>query len=413
MEIINHKLLLGSVSIENLVHKYGSPLFVYETDTVRRRFRELKEAIKYPKLQIYYACKANTNLALLQFLRKEGACVDCVSPGEVHAALKAGFSSFHVLFTGDGASDEEMRFCVDRNIRFNIGSLSHLRRYGERWRGTEVMLRVNPEVGGGHHPHCVTGGPQSKFGIWHGDLEEARRIASEYRLTVKGVQAHAGSGIMESDVFVDLVDAVLEAAAGFPDVETVDFGGGFGVPYRPGEERLSLAHVGETLTKKFQIMSDRFKRPLTLAIEPGRYLVAEAGYLLARVTTLKSTPSFDFAIVDSGFNHLVRPMAYGSWHEIINASNPEGEPKPYVVAGNLCETGDVFTPGEGGPATRLVPEIREGDILGFCNAGAYGYSMASNYNARPRPAEVFVEGDRDRLVRRRETIEELLQTQVY
>ncbi len=413
MEIINHKVSLGNISSESLVGKYGSPLFVYEPEQIISRYQKFKNAIKYPHTQIYYACKANSNISIMKLLKKEGCYIDAVSTGEIYTALKAGFSSFNILYTGDNITDDEMFYCVDKNIRINIGSLSLLERYGNRFRGTDVTVRINPNIGSGHHSHCITGGPESKFGIYIHDIDELKKIASNYRLRIRGIHSHIGSGILDIPLYLEAMGIILDCASQFEEVNFVDIGGGLGVPYHHKEEPIDIEILGENITKKFQNFADKRDEKITLALEPGRFLVAEAGFLLTKVVSIKKTPKYTFLGLDSGFNHLPRPFIYGSYHRILNASRPEAEPEEIVVSGNICESGDIFTQGKEGIETRYIPKAREGDILCICNAGAYGYSMSSNYNNRPRPAEVFAENGKDKLIRKRETFEDLISNQVY
>lgn len=411
MKVVNNKLQLGGVFADDLVKKYGSPLYVYEEDVIRQRYQQLVEGIPYRKLRIHYACKANTNLSIMKILREEGACIDAVSPGEVFLAMKAGFKPEQILFTGNNATEEDMNYCIDNDVMVNIGSLSQMEKYGKLNPNSKVSVRINPDVGAGHHDHCITGGPDSKFGIYFDKVEEIKRLAEKYNFSIAGIHEHIGSGILETGKFIEAMNVLLNVAKGFDNLEFVDFGGGIGVPYKPNERPLDIKEFGSKVAELFEEFCRDYGRELTLAIEPGRYPVAESGYLLTVVNNIKETPKHRFVGTDTGFNHLVRPMMYGSYHEIINATNVEGEKESVVVAGNICESGDVFTRDEHGIADRKISRINGGDVLAICNAGAYGFSMSSNYNSRPRPAEVLVKDGRSRIIRKRETLEELAKGQ--
>ncbi|MBI4551089.1 MAG: diaminopimelate decarboxylase [Candidatus Latescibacteria bacterium] len=405
MDIQHNILLIGGRRAEDLVAEFGSPLYVYDAAVIRARFRELREAITYPNVDLHYACKANTNLAILRLLHAEGAYIDAVSPGEVFLALTAGFSPEHVLFTGNNVTDEEMEYVLDRGILVNVDSLSQLDRYGRLAPDSRVSLRINPDVGSGHHDHCITGGPDSKFGIVIEDVDQARQIIAGHRLQVVGLHAHVGSGILEAEPFLQAADALLDVVRRFEGLEFVDFGGGLGVPYRPDEPRLAVRALGARVSERFHAFCHDYGRPLTLKLEPGRYVVCEAGMLLTRCNSIKATRTHTFVGTDSGFNHLIRHPLYLSYHEIINASNVEDERFVYDVCGNICESADFFARG------RLMSRVREGDVLAILNAGAYGFCMSSNYNSRPRPAEVLVDGGTARVIRARETLEDLLRGQ--
>jgi diaminopimelate decarboxylase len=407
MEIRDGKVHLGGCPAESLTARFGSPLYVYEEDMLRRRINDLKRHITYPDLRIHYACKANTNIALMRILREEGACIDAVAPGEAYLAMKAGFTPEQILYTGNSASPADLEFCKRHGLLVNVESLTQLEAYGALNPGARIAVRINPDVGAGHHSHCITGGPDSKFGIYQDRIGEVMDLAGRHRLRIVGLHSHIGSGILDLSVYLQVMDIILRVAGEFKNLEFVDFGGGIGVPYRPDERAIDMPAFGGAVAAKFSDYVRKTGRPMTLAIEPGRYLVCESGILLATVNNLKETPRHRFVGTDTGFNHLIRPMAYGSYHEILNASNPSGEKEAVVVAGNICESGDVFTRDESGPVDREIPRVRVGDVLALCNAGAYGFSMSSNYNSRLRPAEVLVKDGQARVIRRAETLENL------
>ncbi len=410
MKTQNNKLYIGEIEAEELVKKYGSPLYVYEEETIRQRFRELKEAIPCKNLKIFYACKANTNPEIMKTLREEGSCVDAISPGEMMIALKAGFKPEQILFTSTSVKDEEMRLAIEKKILVNCDSLSQLERYGRINPNSKVCVRINPDVGAGHHGHVITGGADSKFGIYYDKVPEIKAIAKKYSLKIIGIHQHIGSGILEQDKFIQAMGMLLKTAKQFENLEFVDFGGGLGIPYKPEQKRLDIKGLGKRIAETFTAFCREYGKELMLYIEPGRYPVAEAGFLLCTVNTIKETPKHKFAGVDTGFNHLVRPAMYGSYHSIINASNVESAKKQKIaIAGNVCESGDVFTRDEHGILDREMPEIKEGDVLAILNAGAYGYSMSSNYNSRQKPAEVLVKGKVSRVIRKMETFEHMME----
>ena len=399
------QLSIGSHFAKDLVVTFGSPLYVYDASVIRQRLRTLREAVTYPLTDLHYACKANSNLSILRLLRDEGACIDAVSPGEIFLALKAGFTADQILFTGNSVTNDEMRFLLDRDILINIDSLSQLERYGRLAPGTQVSLRINPDVGSGHHDHCITAGPESKFGIVLEHLVETQSLIDRYGLTVVGLHMHVGSGILDPAPFLQAVEALLGAVPYFEHLTSVNFGGGLGIVNHPDETELDIQAFGAQLSDRFRAFCDGYGARLRFKLEPGRYIVGESGTLLTRCSTIKTTRERTFAGTDSGFNHLIRHSLYESYHEVANATNMNDEAVTYDVSGNICESADFFA------RERRISRIREGDILAVRNAGAYGFCMSSNYNTRPRPAEVLVDGEQVRLIRRRETLEDLVRGQ--
>lgn len=410
-----NRLLVGDSAASDLARQFGTPVYVYDEETIRSKVRLLLQNISYKPLKILYAAKANTNLSIMKIIREEGkelVGIDAVSPGEIESALKAGFRPEQVMFTSTSVTDDEMRFAIEKKILVNCDSLSQLERYGRLNPGSRVCVRINPDVGAGHHGHVITGGPESKFGIWADDVENALAVAARHNLEVVGIHEHIGSGILETDKFIIAMNVLLSIVAKhkpqLQHLEFVDFGGGIGVPYRPDNAQIDFQEFGASVSNLFGGFCSSFGRQLTMIIEPGRFLVAESGVLLCTVNTIKQTPKHKFVGVDSGFNHLIRPMAYGSYHPIVVVDNCEGntgEKKEKVaVCGNICESGDVFTRNEDGIADRELPPIKEGDVLAILVAGAYGFSMASNYNARPRPPEVMVNAGKAVLIRKREDL---------
>jgi len=389
---------------ERIAEEFGTPVYVYGERYIQRQLRLLVESITYQPKKILYAVKANFNPYILEIFKKAGVGIDAVSPGEIALALKVGFSPKDILFTGNNITDEEMDFAVEKGVLLNIDSLSRLEKFGKKYPRYNVCVRINPDVGAGHHDHCITGGPKSKFGIWYSEVEEIKRIAESHQLKIIGIHQHIGSQILEVEKFLIAMEVLLRVAPSFPDLEFIDFGGGLGVPYRPKENLLAIKELGQKMSEGFSDFCRKYGRKLTLVIEPGRYLVAESAFLLTRVNTVKRNPDGRvFVGVDSGFNHLIRPAMYGSFHPITNISNLDGKKEKVDVVGNLCESGDKFA------EDREIRQAREGDLILIGVAGAYGYSMSSNYNLRPRLTEVLVKTDGTlQLIRKRETIEEII-----
>ena len=412
MDVRDNRLFLGGCGAESLAAEFGTPLYVYEEDIIRRQCRLLREG--FPAYQggaapeFHYAMKANPNPAILRVLQAEGLGVDTVSPFEVRLCLALGFRPEQIIFTGNNTSDAELREAIGHRVPVNVGSLSELARYGRLNPGGRVACRINPDVGAGHHPHVITGGPDSKFGIYHSHLPRMQAILAEHKLTLTGVHSHIGTGILRIEDMLTAMEITLGTAHKLPGLEFVDFGGGFGIPYRPGEAPLPLAELGREMSRRFAHFCAGYGQPLRMKFEPGRFLVAQSGTLLARVTTLHATPAHTFIGTDSGFNHLARPILYGAYHAIVNASAVAGPPLRAVVAGNICESGDVFTQGTGGIEDRDLVRTAEGDLLAVRDVGAYGFNLASQYNLRPRPAEVMVQDGKARLIRRRESYEDVI-----
>ncbi len=405
---MNKEFKIGNFTAQDLINKFGSPLYVYDEETIRIRFRELKQSLEIlSNKKILYACKANSNVEIIKILAEEGAGMDVVSPGEVFTCLKAGCKSEDILFTGNNMTNEEIDYSVRENVLLNIGDLSTLERYGKKYPGTNVCVRINPDVGGGHHDHVITGGPESKFGIYFTDVKEILAISEKYKLKVVGIHQHIGSNILEEETFLKAIDVLLKTAKELPALDFIDFGGGLGIPYKPEQQRLNLIELKKQASEHFKNFCQQYGRDVSFWVEPGRFLVGESGSLLTTVNTVKTNPGYKYVGTDSGFNHLVRPTMYGSYHEIVNTSNINGKKELVTVCGNICESGDIFA------RDRELPEINEGDVLAILNGGAYGFAMASNYNTRPLPAEVLVNKDSAKLIRRRETFEELLRNQIF
>lgn len=402
MEFKDGILHIGDRSVVDLLAEFGSPLYVYDEACLQAQYDRLQQAISYRPFQLRYACKANGNLTLLRLLRQWGAHLDVVSPGEVALAERAGYEAHELLYTGNSVTNAELEFAQARGILINMDSRSQLVRYGERFPGHDICLRINPDVGAGHHQHVITGGPDSKFGIAVAELDQVGELIRRFDLRVVGLHQHIGSGILEADVFEHAMRPLLEVAGRFDALQFLNFGGGLGIPYAPDDVALDVDGLGRAISQRFEAFCQSYGRRLRLELEPGRFLVGPCGYLLTQVNTIKQTSHHVFVGTDSGFNHLIRHPLYRSYHRIVNATRQHGRLQTVAVCGNLCESGDLFTHG------REMVEPQEGDILAICDAGAYGYAMSFPYNLRPRPAEVLVLHGRARLIRRRETSDDLL-----
>ena len=385
---------LGPKRSARLAARFGTPTYAYSAKILRARCRGLVRA--FPGTQIRYAMKANANPTLLRMIRAEGLGVDTVSRWEVRLARELGFSRKEILYSGNNPDDEELDAVHRAGVTLNLDALSSLRRYGGKFPNSPVSLRLNLDVGAGHHPHVVTAGPDSKFGLAPGELDEARALARRFGLRIVGLHQHIGSGVFELDLFLRAMEPLMALLKDFPALEFVDVGGGFGVPYRDDESPIDLEEWGRHIRARVGRAVADLGRPLRLAIEPGRYVVCEAGALVTRVTTVKRTRDRTFVGVDSGMHHLIRPALYQSYHPVTAWPRREGHGERCFVVGPICESGDVLAEER----TMVAPE--EGDLVVVGNAGAYGFAMASHYNLRARPAEVLVDGDAMRLIRARE-----------
>lgn len=388
----------------DLARRFGTPLFVYDADTVRQRYRDLFDFIPYPKLKIHYAMKANYNPALLAVLREAGASLDTVSPAEVLMALKLGFPKDRIIFTANNLTDAEFNEVHRLGVVMNIGSLSRLGKIAQNYPGTRICLRFNPDVTDGDNAKTMTGGDLTKFGILLEALPEVKALVKQGNLKVIGLHEHTGSGLQHAESVYQAMQNLMAIATpeNFPDLEFLDFGGGFKVPYRPDEKRIDYVAMGKEITRLFTEFTAGYGRELGMYFEPGKFMVAECGTLLVTVNTLKFNRTRTIAGCDSGFPQLIRPVLYDAYHEIRNLSNPDGRHQTYDICGNICETGDRFA------EQRSLPKIHEGDVLAIENAGAYCYAMGGVYNLRPMPAEVLVEKGEGRLVRRRISNSELV-----
>ncbi|MCO5273546.1 MAG: diaminopimelate decarboxylase [Flavobacteriales bacterium] len=406
MELRGGAYHIGGVPASRIAELAGTPVYVYDAAVIDRQAKRLKEAFKATPTRFMYACKALTNVAVLKHMRSLGLGLDSVSIEEVQIGLKAGFKPEEILFTPNMVPYEEYRLAAKLGVEINIDSIPVLERFGgEFGGGIPVCIRINPHIMAGGNERISTGHIDSKFGISIHQLRHVERVVKTYGLRVDGLHMHTGSDILDTEVFMRAAELLLESAALFPNLRFLDLGSGFKVPYKPDDISTDVEELGQRLAARIKSFNAGRPNPVELWFEPGKFLVSEAGVLLVAASLVKQTTATVFVGVDSGLNHLIRPMLYGSYHGIINVSRPEERKRIYTVVGYICET-DTFA------WDRQLPEVQTGDVLAFLNAGAYGFSMASNYNSRLRPAEVLVKDGKALLIRRRETLEDLLAQQV-
>jgi diaminopimelate decarboxylase len=397
---------VGGVNLLNIVKEHGSPVYVYDADLIVANYHTLKNAFKGVDVHLKYACKALTNISILKVLRKEGAGLDTVSIEEAKMGLHAGYEPKEILFTPNSVSFEEIQEAVELGLVINIDELSTLERFGNEY-GDKVpcCIRLNPHIMAGGNSHISVGHIDSKFGISIYQVPHIKRIVDALKINVNGLHMHTGSDILDAEVFLRGAKLLYEAAKSFDDLEFMDFGSGFKVKYKEGDITTDVNDIGAKIVESFKIFCKEYGRDLQLWFEPGKYLVSDAGQLLVDVNVVKQTTSTVFAGVNSGQNHLLRPMMYDAYHHITNISNPKGTGRIYSVVGYICESDTLGY-------DRRLNEVRVGDILAISNAGAYGFSMSSNYNSRLRPAEVMIYKGKAHLIRKRENLDYLLQNQV-
>lgn len=391
-----------------LAGKFGTPLYVYNENILRRRCGELKELIDYRNFVVNYSPKANSNIEILKIVRSEGLRVDAMSPGEIFVNLQAGFEPKEILYISNNVNEDEFRYAIEAGVKVSVDSVSQLEMFGRLNPGGEVAFRLNPGTGAGHHKNVVTAGRKTKFGIEMQYLPRVRKLLKEYELKLIGINQHIGSLFMTGEAYVKSAETLLEIASDFEDLEFVDMGGGFGIPYKKqsNESRMDLSDLGERLSHTIRQWVKDYGKEIEFKIEPGRYIVAESGILLGEVNAVKRNYDIKYIGTDIGFNVLIRPVMYDSYHdvEIYRAGDrPSSKEETVRIVGNICETGDIVA------RDRKLPEIFEKDILGILDSGAYGYVMSSNYNNRLRPAEVLIQSDgQPRLIRRRDSLEDLV-----
>jgi diaminopimelate decarboxylase len=385
-----------------LAEQYGTPLYVYHAEVIEQQYQKLTTAFAGQNCRFFYACKALTNLRILQYVKQLGAGIDCSSINEVRLALMAGFLPQNILYTSNGIDFAEIEAAVALEVNVNIDSISNLEKFGQRFgHSYPVGLRLRPNILAGGNLKISTGHDKSKFGIPVDQLQPLLETIDRHNIRVQGLHIHTGSEIKDVGVFTEGIDVLLNIVHHFKHLKFIDLGGGFKVPYQPGDAETDMELLAKTVSISFAQHAEATAKRFEIWFEPGKYLVSGCGYFLARVNVLKPTAAAHFVSLNTGFNHLIRPMFYDSYHHIQNISNPQGAIKDYAVVGNICET-DTFA------WERPLNEVREGDLLVFYNAGAYGYEMSSNFNSRFKPAEVLMEKGVAKLIRRRENFEDLL-----
>lgn len=394
--------------VYDLISQYGSPLYIYNEDILRTRCKEMKNLVSYPHFTPHFSIKANTNIHLLKIVREEGLHADVMSPGEIYLALESGFTPDELFFIPNNVVPEDMKYAIDKGVTVSVDSLDQLRLYGELNPGGKVAIRFNPGVGAGHCEKVVTGGKKTKFGVNPEYIPEVKRILETYNLTLVGINQHIGSLFMDGKPYIDSLSSILNIARNFDDLEFIDLGGGFGIPYhkQDGEERLDIKALGEALDPVLHNFAKEYGKEIQFQIEPGRYIPCESCALLGHVTATKTNADHDYIGCDIGFNVLQRPIMYGSHHDIEIYSREEKEQTlaPFTVVGNICESGDILA------KDRLLPRsTTRGDLIAMMDAGAYGYCMASCYNQRFRPAEILIHSNGTiQQIRKRDTFEDLI-----
>jgi len=395
---------LSRQQLIDIAKEFGTPAYVYHAEKIKEQFNKLVSAFSVLDTKFFYACKALTNVNILKYIDSIGGGIDCSSVNEVKLALHAGVPAEKILYTSNGISFEEIEEVASHRVHINIDSLSNLEKFGNKFGSSyPVGVRIRPNILAGGNLKISTGHEKSKFGIPVDLLGDLLTVVEKYKIKIQTLHIHTGSDIKDADVFVQGIKVLREIVPHFPDLEIIDLGGGFKVPYEPDDEETDIGLIARKL-KKF-LDSHLAGKKYQLWFEPGKYLVSECGYLITQVNVVKDNNHQVFVGVDSGLNHLIRPMMYDAYHHIVNISNPDAQEKSYNVTGYICET-DTFA------SDRLLHEVREGDYLVFYNAGAYGFEMSSNYNSRYKPAEVLVKAGKVFLIRKREEFENLLKNQV-
>ncbi len=406
MQLVNNQYQIQGVNVLDLCKEYDSPLYVYDADKIVSQYGNLKKAFGAVNVRIKYAMKALTNQAVLKVIRKAGGGADAVSIQEIRLALMAGFSKDNIMFTPNSSDFQEIREAIALGVTVNIDNIPYLEKFGKEFGSNyPVCVRINPHIDAGGNKKIMTGHKRSKFGISIDQMDQVYTLVDEYKININGVHVHSGSDFKSSEAFLQAAEVVFQVAMMFTGLKFLDFGSGFKVSYKEGDYVTDVEDLGKKMCEAFISFCKRYGKELELWFEPGKYLVSESGYLFVRANLVKETPVCSFVGVNSGLNHLIRPMMYDAYHNIFNVSNPAGTRKTYDVVGYICETDTLATDME-------MEEVRVGDILGIKNAGAYAFSMSSNYNSRFRPAEVMILDGKSVLIRRRETMEDLLRNQI-
>ena len=397
---------LSYAELNAAAQQFGTPLYVYHAEKIEQQYQNLLAHFSATQTRFFYACKALTNIHILKVIKNIGCNIDCSSINEVKLALHVGFSPNNILYTSNSVSFDEIVTAVELGVNVNIDSLSNLEKFGQKFGASKAVgVRIRPDVMAGGNLKISTGHDKSKFGIPVAQLEALKLIQEKYQINIRTLHIHTGSEIKDVAVFMKSAEVFDVLLPHFPTVEVLDFGGGFKVPYEPGEQGTDMASLGKEVNKAMEQLSEKYGRSLTAWFEPGKYMVSEAGFFISKVNVLKTSGDRIFAGLNTGLNHLIRPMFYDAYHHIDNLTSPEKPTKQYAVVGNICET-DTFA------WDRAIPAIEEGDLLVFYNAGAYGYEMASNYNARFKPAQVLYQNSEVKLISRADQFEDLLTLQV-
>jgi len=400
---------MASLSKEQLItiaNEFGTPLYVYHAEHISAQYKRLTDAFAQTDTKFFYACKALTNIQVLKHIKHIGCSVDCSSINEVKLALHAGFEPTNILYTSNGIHFSEIEEAQSLGVHINIDSLSNLEKFGKKFgHGYPVGIRLRPNIMGGGNLKVSTGHDKSKFGIPVDQLDKILSLVTTHKLYIQNLHIHTGSDIKDVDTFIKGIEVLFDIIPSFAELDSIDLGGGFKVPYKEGDSETDIPLLAKKVKEAFDNHPNPNGRHLQVWFEPGKFLVSAAGYLITSVNVIKETSATTFVGINSGFNHLIRPMFYEAYHKIENISNPTGAEKEYSVVGNICET-DTFA------WDRKLNEVREGDHLVFYNAGAYGFEMSSNFNSRYKPAEVMVENGKARLIRRRDEFEDLLKNQV-
>ncbi|MGY6520788.1 MAG: diaminopimelate decarboxylase [Mongoliitalea sp.] len=406
MQIKDNFYHIQGVPLTSIVEEFGSPVYVYDADKIVNQVNLLKQAFATVDLRIKYATKALSNINILKLLKKAGTGADAVSIEEVLLCLHAGFEPKEIMYTPNSVGFEEIQQAVDLGVMINIDSIPMLEHFGTYYGNqVPVCIRLNPHILAGGNAKISVGHIDSKFGISILQLKHILKVVEAYDLNVAGLHVHTGSDILDAEVFLKGAEILFDAAREFKDLQFLDFGGGFKVAYKPGDIATDILDVGAKVSKAFQVFCEEYGRPLEIWFEPGKFLVSESGVLLTKVNLIKATPASTFIGVDTGLNHLIRPMMYDAYHSVVNISRLEGPERVYTIVGYICETDTIA-------ADRKLKEVQEGDIIAIKNAGAYGFSMASNYNSRLKPAEVLILDGKAQLIRARETFDDILRHQI-
>lgn len=396
---------IQGVSIAGLADEFGTPIYIYDGEKITNQVKTLQAAFSAVPLKIKYATKALSNINILKLIRKAGAGIDAVSIEEVKLGMMAGYSAQEIMYTPSGVAFEEIKEAVKLGVMINLDSIPLMEEFGQAYgNAVAACIRINPHIMAGGNLKISTGHKESKFGISIEQLAQILETVEKYNLRIAGLHIHTGSDILDAEVFLQGGNVLFEAAMQFPDLKFLDFGGGFKVAYKPNDIATDVMEVGKKVGEAFNEFCKRYGRPLELWLEPGKFLVSESGYLLVKTNVVKESPTVTFVGVDSGLNHLIRPMMYDAYHSLYNLSNPGGKKSTYNVVGYICETDTIAS-------RRELSEVRVGDLLVIKNSGAYGYSMASNYNSRLRPAEILIWEGKAHLIREGENFEDLIRNQ--